>query len=162
MSLARGCALAAGLTLLALLLAAPAGAGIREERPNLVGVELWGRSLRFTLNYERFVTHRLGIGGGVMGYPSPDGPLVIVPLYVSFVPADVHSLYLSAGGTLLTGGGRYRNYRSTWLANGSLGFQVQASDGMYFRTMLTLQAPIEPGAGESLFLGLGFAIGGSF
>jgi hypothetical protein len=82
-----------------------AAAGVREERPNLIGGEVLGRGIFLTLNYERFLTNVFGIGAGVMAIGTSDGGATIVPLYLSIVPGDVHSVYLGGGITWLAGGG---------------------------------------------------------
>ena len=78
------------LALLAIVLLAPSGSHgiqVREERPNLMGAELGGRSL-LGVGYERYLTNRIGVGAAVG---------LLVALSVSVVPVgDVHSLYLSA------------------------------------------------------------------
>src|SRR6185503_5022288 len=69
-----------------------------QEQPNLFGIELLGRGLLYSANYERYVTPRIGLGVGG-AYCSIDGNRVtIVPVYASWTPVgDRHSLYLAAG-----------------------------------------------------------------
>lgn len=81
---------------------------IEQERPNLLGIELAGRAGLYSLNYERVVLPRIGIGvgfashtlvGGFFSYTKSTSN--IVPLYVSWTPiGNKHSLYLSGGATV--------------------------------------------------------------
>src|SRR5512147_2883770 len=79
-------------------------AGVREDHPNLVGGELAGRGVAFTINYERYLSNEFGLGAGLRAIKVSGGGVTVVPLYASFVPGNVHSPYFSVGGTLLAGG----------------------------------------------------------
>ena len=149
---------------LALGLAGPAiaaAAGVREEHPNLVGGELLGRGFVLTLNYERYLSNNFGLGGGVMGFGTSEGAVGIMPLYASFVPGDVHSLYLSAGGALLGGGGAVHDYESTWIMQGSIGYQFQSRNGFVIRPLFTFNQATQ-GSGGGFLVWPGLTIGGSF
>jgi hypothetical protein len=87
-----------------------ATSGVRDERPNLIGGELGGRGLLFTLNYERFITNHFGLGVGVMAIKVSDGGVTIIPVYASFVSGNTHSPYLSVGTTMLSGGGDIQDH----------------------------------------------------
>lgn len=117
------------LLVLAPILLAPLGtavAGVRDDHPNLVGGELLGRGFVLTVNYERFLTNHFGLGAGVMGIGTEGGTVGIVPLYASFLSGNTHSLYLSAGGAFLGGGGSLHDYESTWIMQGSIGYHFQS------------------------------------
>ena len=139
-----------------------ATAGIRDEKPNLIGGELLGRGLAITLNYERFLTNHLGFGGGLMSIGGSGGSVTVLPLYASLVPGDVHSLYLSAGATFVGGGGSFQDYESTWLLNGALGYQFQSRGGFFVRPLFTYMVPTDRGTGDEFLIWPGMTIGGSF
>ena len=86
----------------------------------------------------------------------------MVPLYVSFVPGNTHSPNLSAGATLLAGGGDFEDWESTWLANLTFGYQYQSSSGFFVRPFFTYLRPTERGAGDDYLVWPGMSIGGSF
>lgn len=150
--------------LLASTLFAPvsiATAGVRDDHPNLIGGELAGRGFLLTFNYERFLTNHFGLGGGIMAVGTGEGVVAILPLYASYVPGDVHSVYLAAGGALVGGGGSYHDYESTWVMQGSIGYQFQSPGGFFVRPFFTLnQATSGSGGGHLVWPGL--TIGGSF
>jgi len=69
---------------------------IRKKDPNSLYVEFGGRALLYSINYERFITPKIGVGVGAGAF----GVGWAFPAYVSFVPVgNIHSLYLSAGVT---------------------------------------------------------------
>ncbi len=136
-------------------------AGVREDHPNLIGGELAGRGFILTLNYERFITNHFGLGGGIMGIGTGEGMVGIMPLYASFLPGDEHSLYLSVGGALLGGGGAIHDYESTWIMQGSFGYQFQSPAGFFVRPIFTLNKATA-GSGGGFLLWPGLTIGGSF
>lgn len=139
-----------------------ATAGIRDERRNLVGGELGGRGLLITLNYERFLSNQFGLGTGLMAIKVSGGGVTMIPLYASFMPGNTHSPYLSAGATLLAGGGDFQDWESTWLVHFSAGYQYQAAGGFFVRPFFTYLRPTEQGAGDDYLLWPGLTIGGSF
>jgi hypothetical protein len=135
--------------------------GVREDHPNLVGGELLGRGIALTLNYERFLNNHIGLGGGVMAIGTSGGTVGIVPLYASFLTGNTHSLYLSAGGAILGGGGAIQDYESTWILQGSLGYHFQSQNGFFIRPLFTFnQAAKESNGGFLIWPGI--TIGGSF
>ena len=149
---------------LALMLFAPLtgwAAGVREDHPNLVGGELMGRGFALTLNYERFLNNHFGLGGGVMGIGGNGGMVGIVPLYASFLTGNVHSLYLSAGGAFLGGGGSLQDYESTWIMQGSVGYHFQSAGGFFVRPLFTFNQATS-GSGGGFLIWPGLTIGGSF
>lgn len=160
----RGATRTAFLLVLALSLLAPltvAAAGVREDHPNLIGGELLGRGFVLTLNYERFLNNHFGLGGGVMAIATSDGTVGIVPLCASFLTGDAHSLYLSAGGAFLGGGGAVHDYESTWIMQGSVGYQFQSPGGFFVRPLFTLNKATS-GSGGGVLVWPGMTIGGSF
>ena len=149
---------------LASILLAPltvAAAGVREDHPNLIGGELLGRGFALTLNYERFLTNHFGLGGGIMAIGTEEGTIGIVPLYASLATGDTHSLYLSAGGAFLGGGGSVHDYESTWVMQGSVGYQFQSPGGFFVRPLFTLNQATA-GSGGGFLVWPGITIGGSF
>jgi hypothetical protein len=152
------------LLVLASILIAPltaAAGGVREDHPNLVGGELLGRGFALTLNYERFLTNHFGLGGGVMAIGTSDGVVGILPLYASLLTGNVHSLYLSAGGAFVGGGGSVQDYESTWIMQGSIGYQYQSPGGFFVRPLFTFNQATE-GSGGGFLVWPGMTIGGSF
>jgi hypothetical protein len=145
-----------------LALPSVATAGVRDDRPNLVGGELGGRGVLFTLNYERFLTNDFGLGVGLMAIKTSGEGLTVVPLYASFVPGNTHSPYLSAGATLLAGGGDVQDWESTWLITLSAGYQYQSSGGFFVRPFFAYLRPTEQGSGDDYLVWPGLTIGGSF
>ncbi len=137
-------------------------AGVRDDRPNLIGGEVGGRGLLFTLNYERFLSNQFGLGAGLMAITTGDGGVTMVPLYASFVPGNTHSPYLSVGTTLLAGGGDFQDWESTWLVHFSFGYQYHSPGGFFVRPFFTYLRPTEAGAGDEYLVWPGLTIGGSF
>lgn len=138
-----------------------ASAGVRDDHPNLVGGELLGRGFAATLNYERFLNNHFGVGAGVMAIGTSVGTVSVVPLYASFLTGDTHSLYLSAGGVLVSGGGAIQDYASTWVLQGTLGYHFQSPGGFFVRPHFTFnQAASDNSGGFIVWPGL--TIGGSF
>ena len=76
------------LTVALSLIPAAGTAAVRDERPNLIGGEVGGRGVAFTLNYERFVSNHVGLGAGVMAIKTSNGGITIIPLYASFTPGN--------------------------------------------------------------------------
>ena len=151
------------LLLLASILLAPVtvAAGVRDDHPNLVGGELLGRGFALTLNYERFLNNHFGLGAGVMAIGTPEGTVGIMPLYASVLTGDTHSLYLSAGGAFLGGGGEVHDYESTWIMQGTIGYHFQSPGGFFVRPLFTFNQATS-GSGGGFLVWPGITIGGSF
>jgi len=156
-----GCA-ASLLLLASILISAPtaASAGVRADRPNLVGGELLGRGFALTVNYERFLNNHFGLGAGVMAIGTSGGTVGIAPLYASFLTGDTHSLYLSAGGAIVGGGGGLQDYESTWIMQGSIGYHFQTPAGFFVRPLFTINQSWTGSGGFLVWPGI--TIGGSF
>lgn len=138
-------------------------ANVRDERPNLIGGELGGRGVLFTLNYERFFSNDFGLGAGLMAIKTSGGGATIVPLYASFVPGNTHSPYLSAGATLISGGGDVNDWESTWLVTVSAGYQYQSSGGFFVRPFFSYVRAMEHLESDDPYIVWpGLTIGGSF
>jgi len=137
-------------------------AGVRDERPNLIGGELGGRGLLFTLNYERYISNEVGLGAGLMAIRTSGEGITIIPLYASFTPGNTHSPYLSLGATLLAGGGDLEDWESTWVMSFSVGYQYHSAGGFFVRPFFTYLSPTEAGAGDEFLIWPGLTIGGSF
>jgi len=153
--------LLAASTLLLCTATTAAAAGVREDHPNLIGGELMGRGFVLTVNYERFLSNHFGLGGGIMAIGTTEGQIMIMPLYASLVTGDVHSLYLSAGGAFLGGGGSVQDYESTWIMQGSVGYQFQSRSGFFVRPLFTFNQATS-GSGGGFLVWPGLTIGGSF
>jgi hypothetical protein len=137
-------------------------AGVRDDRPNLVGGEIMGRGVVLTLNYERFLNNSVGLGFGFMGIGSSDGSAILAPIYAALVSGDVHSMYLSTGLTFLGGGGSVNDWERTLLLTLSAGYQFHSTNGFFVRPLFTLLLPTESGSGEDYLIWPGLTIGGSF
>ena len=149
--------------LLALLCIAPqiaAAAGVREERPNLIGGEVLGRGLVLTVNYERFLTNQFGVGAGFMVVGSSGSLVGVVPLYVSYLTGNTHSLYLGAGTTFLSEGGSVQDFESAWLLHGSIGYHYHSAGGFFVRPLFTFM--VDTSGSEEFLIWPGITIGGSF
>ncbi len=148
------------LVICVLLSGAAHAEGVRESHPNLVGGELLGRGFAFTVNYERFLNNNVGIGGGVMAIGGSSGAVGVMPVYVSVLTGNTHSLYLSGGGALISGSGDLHNYSSAWVLQGSIGYQFQSSSGFFVRPLFTINGAASGDAGFLIWPGM--TIGGSF
>jgi hypothetical protein len=121
-----------------------------------------GRGFVLTLNYERYLNNHFGLGGGIMAIGTGAGVVGIMPLYISYVPGNVHSIYLSAGGAMVGGGGGdVHDYESTWVMQGSLGYQFQSRSGFFVRPLFTFNQATQ-GSGGGFLVWPGVTIGGSF
>jgi hypothetical protein len=146
---------------LAMSMVSPAVAGVRDERPNLVGGELGGRGIALTLNYERFFSNAFGAGFGFMAIGTDDGMATIAPVYLSFVPGDTHSLYLAGGLAFIGGGGSVEDYESDLLFQAAIGYHYHSTSGFFVRPLFTYMVPTTDSDGEFL-IWPGITIGGSF
>jgi hypothetical protein len=123
------------LSLSTLVLLAPLNAsafgldGIREMRPNVVGLELGGRGGIYSGFYERYTSNRVGFGVAGAFWAGEGG---VLPMYVSFIPAgDKHGLYFSLGATFFLGEDiSNENLWLLWPA-ASAGYQFQSERGLY-------------------------------
>ncbi len=134
------------------------GGGVRETHPNLIGGELGGKGIIYSIGYERYLRNRVGLGAGMMGFGTSDGGLGLFPLYLSVIPVgDVHSMYLSAGATLASGFDNWNELHSLWLGTVTAGYQYQSVGGFFVRPTLNLIF-----TGDGFLILPGFASGGSF
>jgi hypothetical protein len=134
-------------------------AGIREERPNLIGGEILGRGLFFTINYERFLTNSLGLGVGAMGAGTSDGSFFVLSLYASVAPGDIHSAYFS-GGITFAAGADANDLESTVIDNLAAGDQYHSESEFYIRPLLSLLIATE--STDDFLVWPSIRIGGSF
>ena len=115
---------------------------------NLLGVELLGRGILCSFNYERLLTDGIGAGGGVALWslsggsffgPSKRSTTLIVPTYVSWTPVGTtHSPYLAAGITVATSKTRELSLGDTRFDSrvfGALtaGYQYRSEGGIVIR-----------------------------
>lgn len=143
--------------------ASTATAGVRDERHTLIGSELLGRGGIITFNLEYFLNNSFGLGGGILAAGNGDGGFLILPLYLSVVPGDVHSVYFGAGLSLFAGT-NYGDTDSFTVFTASVGYQYHSYGGLFIRPTLTLMMATEETTGDSAeaILWPGVAIGGSF
>lgn len=148
---------------LTLCLANTALAGVRDERRTLIGSELLGRGGVITFNLEYFLNNNFGLGGGILAAGNGDGGFLILPVYLSVVPGDVHSVYLGVGLTLFAGTD-FGDTDSFSLFTASLGYQYHSYGGLFVRPAFTLLVATEQTTGDSAeaILWPGVTIGGSF
>jgi hypothetical protein len=74
-----------------------------EQDRNLLGGEVLGRAMVYSLNYERMLGARFGAGAGFAFWGNGEENFTLVPLYLSFTPVGRrHALYTSAGATIGT------------------------------------------------------------
>ena len=162
LALGRACAAAAlaAVVLLAALPAASRADGVRETHPNLMGGEILGRGLVATFNYERFLNNHFGLGAGAMAIVSSDGTVGVAPLYASWLPGNIHSLYLGVGAAYVGSGGDLQTYSSTWVMQYTAGYQFHSPNGFWVRPTLTLNVDTE--RSRDLLIWPGVGVGGSF
>ena len=144
-------------------LASAATAGVRDERRTLIGSEILGRGVFVTFNMEYFLNNNFGVGGGILAAGTSDGGFLILPLYLSVVPGDVHSVYLGAGLTVFAGTD-FGDSGSATVFTASLGYQYHSYGGLFIRPTFTLLIATEDTTGGSTeaLLWPGVTIGGSF
>jgi hypothetical protein len=118
-----------------------AAVGAREGQPNILGGELGGRGFLVTANYERFVTNRLALGGGVTLWP-------LLSLYAAYLPKDASSLYFSVGGTFVGGAVILDSVPISLILQGSVGYQFQYTNGYFVRPLVNFNVPT---AGEDIY-----------
>lgn len=131
---------------------------IRVQRPNLVGGELGGRALLYSLNYERFLGPKVALGAGFMGFGVEEGGVFLIPMYVTFVPVgNVHALYLS-GGYTWAAVSNWDEVESSGYGTAAIGYLYQSETGFFVRPAITMN--FRPDAGFLMLPGI--ALGGSF
>lgn len=135
---------------------------VREEAKNSIGGEIMGRGLVLTLNYERWIDPHVGLGAGLMAISADGEGVIIVPLYVSYVTGNRHSLYLSAGMTSFSGGDDISDYETANVATFAVGYQYQSESGFFIRPMFSYLNVSDIGDGSSGLIWPGITIGGSF
>ena len=151
--------LAVSLVMVAAFILLPIAAfgGIRDEKPNLIGGELGGKALIYSLSYERYFFNRVGIGVGAMGFAVSEGGVGLFPIYLSLIPVgDRHGLYISAGADYANAS-NWDEVSGTWLGIYSIGYQYQSYSGFFVRPTINM---IYKGDGYIVLPGV--AIGGSF
>jgi len=112
------------------------------DKPNVVSVELLGRAGVYSVNFERYLHPKIGVGAGVAYWGIGDGTLVVVPLYVAANPiGKTHSPYLAAGWTLGVFSdlfGTSRDLSSTGVGTLTAGYQFRSSSGFILRPTVNL------------------------
>ena len=112
----------------------------RATMKNDVGIELLGKAVIYSFNYQRMVSPSLGleIGLGALGGTSSGsgGGILFVPAGVKFylIPKD-GTLYLTAGGVLakgVTDEGPFEGGTDAYAFAG-LGFEFRSPGGFLFR-----------------------------
>ena len=151
--------------ILALLLgctafATHAQAEVRDERRTLIGSEILGRGGLVTFNVEHFLVPSFGLGAGLLAAGNSDGGVFILPLYISFVSGDVHSVYTGAGLSIFRGTDFGTNSDTVRIFTLSVGYQFHANSGLFVRPLFTLMSA--PDEEDGAFIWPGMTIGGSF
>ena len=139
---------------------------------NMLGVELLGRGLLYSFNYERLLTRSVGVGGGVAAWSISDSGLfspaqksttVVIPAYISWTPAGrTHSPYLAGGITVAPSKVRQIHLGNTFYnvnAFGTLtaGYQFRSRGGFVVRPTLNgLVFDGEPFLWPGILLGFAF------
>lgn len=113
----------------------------RTTMKNDVGIELLGKAVIYSFNYQRMVSRSVGLevglgalGGGGSG---SGGSIVFVPVGAKFylIPKD-GSIYLTAGGVFITGtvtDGPFSDGASDVYGFAGLGFEFRSPGGFTFR-----------------------------
>jgi hypothetical protein len=74
-----------------------------QEDRNMLGGEALGRAMAYSVNYERTLGARFGVGAGATFWGNGDENLTLIPVYVSATPVGRrHALYLAVGATIGT------------------------------------------------------------
>jgi hypothetical protein len=133
-------------------------ATVREQRPNVVGLEYRGRGVHPAFNYERHFTNNVGMGLGATAHHNS----VIVPFYFSAMWGDEHSLYFASGGTFSLGIDYLPEMGSTWALTGALGYQFQTYGGFIFRALATVFVLPDDEEQAIRLLAPGVTCGGTF
>ena len=132
--------------------------GIREQRPNLVFGEIGGKAILFSAGYERYLTSRIGIGVGAVGWGAEGGGVGLFPIYAALIPVgDIHSLYLSGGITYIAGAANWEDGWAEWVGTFSAGYQYQSESGFFVRPTMNMLYK-----DDGFILIPGVALGGSF
>jgi hypothetical protein len=132
------------------------GADIRVERPNLVGGELGGRGIIYSMGFERYFSNNFGLGAGLMGIAVSEGGVGLFPLYASIPLGNIHNFYLG-GGITLASGTNWDEVNTSIFGTASIGYMYHSTGGFWVRP--TINALFI----EDNFLALpGIAMGGSF
>lgn len=156
--------------LLVVLVLAPLAArgqdvpNVRKEHPNLVGGEIGGRAILYSLTFERFIIPQVGVGVGFTGFAASEAGVFLVPLHVSLVPVgSVHSLYLSGGATWVAAGvDNWKETESLWIGTATFGYLYQSRSGFFVRPSFNLLYHDDEGEGLSWVIWPGIQLGGSF
>ncbi|MFA4947673.1 MAG: hypothetical protein WC674_04075 [Candidatus Krumholzibacteriia bacterium] len=114
---------------------------VREKLKSDVGIELLGKALLYSFNYQYTPVKELGIevGLGALGGGTGDDNVTVIFIPVGgkfyIIPKD-GSLYLAAGGVFLnasTQSGPFDDNSSTSYGYAGLGFEFRSESGFLFR-----------------------------
>ena len=123
---------AAGLTAI-LLAAAPSNAQNAVDRRNFAGLDIFGRGVLYSANYERYIK-RVGFGAGFASWSLSPETVAIIPVYVSFRPVGTtNSLYLSGGVTVGTKFSTLFDSPHAVLGTASVGYEHVSGSGLVIR-----------------------------
>lgn len=149
-------AAAIAIACLALSLASPrlsAQQITRERLKNDVGIELLGKGLLYSFNFQRTINRQIGLEAGLGAFGGGTGEDNATVLFVPFgakfylIPKD-GSLFLTGGVTIVSAGTDAGPFEDTGtLGYGGIGFEFRAETGFTFR-----------GTAYGLFSGDGFFI----
>jgi hypothetical protein len=127
----------AGFTLLLSLGSSAEAQTVAENGPNFVGVELLGRAFLYSINYERYITPRFGIGAGLATWEINNRVIAIVPMYASVTPiGHTHSPYFTAGMTLGVRASTFYDNPTAALGTVGAGYQYISNRGFVIRPTL--------------------------
>jgi hypothetical protein len=130
------------------------------SRPHAISVEIYGRGLLYSLNYDYSINDSVTVGGGFstysLSYNSASIHLTLLPLYVNyyFQPGP-HRGFLSGGGDIAIASGSIGG-NATIRASGFFpvlggGYEFRPDNGFIFRAApyLFIGNEIEPWIGLS-------------
>lgn len=113
-------------------------ANVRDERPNVITVEIGGRGGLLTTHYERYLTNQISIGAGAGMGLWVSQVFAIFPAYLAGVWGDRHALYVSAGVTMIVGFDSEESEVFRYpFGTVTAGYQYQHSKGFFVRPTLS-------------------------
>ncbi len=144
---------------------AASAAGIRETLPNDISIELLGKSILYTFNYQHMIGNTIGLEAGLSalggGTDEDNTTVVFVPVgaKVYLIPKD-GSVYLTGGFVLVTASfdtGPFDDDASDTYSYLGLGMEYRSQGGLLFRG--TAYGLI---AGGGFFIWPGLSVGYAF
>jgi len=110
---------------------------VSQGGPNFIGVELLGRAFLYSINYERYITQRFGIGVGIATWEIDNRVIGIFPLYMSVTPiGHKHGPYFTAGMTVGVRASTFYDSPTAALGTVGAGYQYTSDRGFVIRPTL--------------------------